>query len=37
MKAKIAAKVNLDVETLPYHTQLLDFLVEEKKEADTWF
>ena len=33
MKAKIAAKVDLDVETLPYHTQLLDFLVEEKERG----
>ena len=33
MKAKIVAKVDLDVETLPYHIQLLDFLVEEKKRT----
>ena len=33
MKAKIADKVDLDVETLPYHTQLLDFLVEEKERG----
>ena len=33
MKAKIAAKVDLDVETLPYHTQLLNFLVEEKERG----
>ena len=34
MKAKIAAKVDLDVETLPYQAQLCAFLVEEKKEDD---
>ena len=33
MKAKITDKVDLDVETLPYHTQLLDFLVEEKERG----
>ena len=33
MKAKIVAKVDLDVETLPHHTQLLDFLVVEKERG----
>ena len=37
MKAKIVAKVDRDVETLPYQAQLWAFLVEEKKEDDACF